>query len=157
MVCAGQPLLFFSSVSWLPYFLFRLVVFTCYCLAICLSACLSTYIHPPSTFLSCCGVSFFFLQFYTLAVPVPPDSPDDPPAENPFGLPSEYAAVLEERCVGVFCSPLSTLSSVLLYVHRARFSVWDRRCFVPTRGCLTSPLLFSLRILMLSTATELLL
>lgn len=39
------------------------------------------------------------LQFYTLAVPVPPDSPDDPPAENPFGLPSEYAAVLQERCV----------------------------------------------------------
>eukprot|EP00903_Cladosiphon_okamuranus_P009851 g9361.t1 len=36
-------------------------------------------------------------QFYTLAVPVPPDSPDEPPAENPFGLPSEYAAVLQER------------------------------------------------------------
>ena len=36
-------------------------------------------------------------QFYTLAVPVPPDSPRDPPAENPFGLPSEYAAVLQER------------------------------------------------------------
>lgn len=44
---------------------------------------------------------FFFLmhdpKFYTLAVPVPPDSPGDPPAENPFGLPSEYAAVLQER------------------------------------------------------------
>lgn len=42
----------------------------------------------------------FLFQFYTLAVPVPPDSPTDPPAENPFGLPSEYAAVLQERCEG---------------------------------------------------------
>ena len=44
-----------------------------------------------------------FVQFYTLAVPVPPDSPDDPPAENPFGLPSEYSAVLQERCVACCC------------------------------------------------------
>lgn len=36
-------------------------------------------------------------QFYTLAVPVPPDVPGEPMAENPFGLPPEYAAVLQER------------------------------------------------------------
>lgn len=40
---------------------------------------------------------FLCEQFYTLAVPVPPDNPGDAPAENPFGLPAEYAAVLQER------------------------------------------------------------